>query len=97
MIGGPFNSGLLVGGDTYNYRAIPEGVIQSYRQLRDYCADQEVSMGAAALQFPLRHRVVKSVIPGPKNPTELKQILNWYNAEIPEIFWDGLDSFKDIF
>ena len=87
---------MLVGGNTYNYRAIPEKVIQSYRQLRDFCTEQEVPIGAAALQFPLRHRVVKSVIPGPKNSTELEQILNWYNTEIPETFWDGLDSFNDI-
>ena len=96
VIGGPFNSGMLVGGNTYNYRAIPEEVIQSYRQLRDFCTEQEVPIGAAALQFPLRHRVVKSVIPGPKNPAELEQILNWYNTEIPETFWDGLVSFNDI-
>ena len=96
VIGGPFNSGMLVGGDTYNYRAIPEEVTQAYRQLRDYCVEQEVAMGAAALQFPLRHHVVKSVIPGPKNPAELEQILKWYNTEIPEPFWDGLDALNDI-
>ena len=95
VIGGPFNSGMLVGGNTYNYRSIPEDVTQSYRQLRDYCAEQKVAMGAAALQFPLRHRVVKSVIPGPGNPAELEQIFSWYNTKIPETFWNGLDSLDD--
>ncbi|MEP4247647.1 aldo/keto reductase [Tateyamaria sp.] len=90
VIGGPFNSGLLVGGGTYNYRAIPDDIALRHRILLDYCRAQEVDIGAAALQFPLRHSVVKSVIPGPKNTTEFQQIQRWKDIEIPDQFWAGL-------
>lgn len=92
IIGGPFNSGILVGGDTYNYRPIPDVIAHKHQQLQDYCTEQGIALGAAALQFPLRHDVVKSVIPGPKNLAELQENIAWYNTEIPEAFWTGIDS-----
>ena len=95
VIGGPFNSGMLVGGATYNYRAIPEDMAIRLKVLKHYCNEQNVEIGAAALQFPLRHSSVKSVIPGPKTPQELAQIMSWYNAHIPESFWSGLETLSD--
>lgn len=90
VIGGPFNSGLLVGGQTYNYRAVPDAIAKQHQKLVAYCKAHGVDIGAAALQFPLREDVVKSVIPGPKTPQELSQILDWMTHEIPPAFWDGL-------
>ena len=90
VIGGPFNSGLLVGGQTYNYGSVPDDIVVKHQQLVAYCKAHQVDIGAAALQFPLRESVVKSVIPGPKTPQELKQILSWMTQDIPGWFWDGL-------
>lgn len=90
VIGGPFNSGLLVGGATYNYRAVPQDIARKHRALLAFCQSEGVDIGAAALQFPLRQDVVKSVIPGPKTPQELQQILDWMKADIPDRFWEGL-------
>jgi len=95
VIGGPFNSGLLVGGQTYNYRSVPDDIAAQHQLLVAYCADHQVDIGAAALQFPLRETVVKSVIPGPKTPQEFKQILEWMDQEIPASFWDGLSELAD--
>lgn len=92
VIGGPFNSGLLVGGATYNYGSVPDDIVVRHRALLDYCSEHGVEMGAAAIQFPLRALVVKSVIPGPKNPKELRQILAWNSVKIPETFWSGLEA-----
>ncbi len=92
LIGGPFNSGLLVGGLTYNYREIPAEIAAQQKALLAFCMDHSVDIGAAALQFVLRHPIVKSVIPGPKKPTELAQILTWYKAEIADTFWSELDG-----
>lgn len=94
IIGGPFNSGLLLGGSTFNYRAIPEDVAARYQKLVDYCKDHNVEIGAAALQFPLRHQLVKSVIPGPKTRHELAQIIKWYNTTIPDGFWSELEQLE---
>lgn len=95
VVGGPFNSGMLVGGSTYNYRAIPEAMAARHKVLVNYCNEYDVEIGAAALQFPLRHASVKSVIPGPKTPQELTQILHWYKASIPDAFWSGLETLSD--
>ncbi|MGI9402601.1 MAG: aldo/keto reductase, partial [Rhizobiaceae bacterium] len=43
-----------------------------------------------ALQFPLHHPVVCSVIPGPRSKTELAEILEWAAADIPQAFWSDL-------
>ena len=96
VIGGPFNSGLLVGGQTYNYRSVPDEIAVQHQQLLAYCTAHHVNIGAAALQFPLREQVVKSVIPGPKTPGELNQILNWMKQDIPTTFWAGLRDLDGI-
>ncbi|MCG7495042.1 aldo/keto reductase [Thalassobius sp. Cn5-15] len=92
VIGGPFNSGLLVGGQTYNYRSIPEDVAARHRTLVAFCARHNVPIGAAALQYPLRHPQVRSVIPGPATVTELQQNLDWAKTPIPDAFWAELET-----
>ena len=90
VIGGPFNSGILVGGDTYDYKAAPTETVQRVRDIERVCAQHGTPLAAAALQFPLAHPVVSSVIPGPRSPNELKQILEWYGYDIPEALWSDL-------
>jgi D-threo-aldose 1-dehydrogenase len=51
-----------------------------------------VPLPAAALQFPLANDIVTSVIPGPRDAGELRQILDWFNTPIPGDFWDALKS-----
>ena len=95
VIGGPFNSGLLVGGATYNYRAVPVDIASRHKKLLAFCTAHDVNIGAAALQFPLRQNVVKSVIPGPKTPTELCQIQDWMTHDIPASFWNDLGNLDE--
>ena len=49
-----------------------------------------MALPAAALQFPMGHPSVASVIPGLRTPEELRQTLDWANATIPAAFWDQL-------
>ena len=90
VVGGPFNSGILVGGDTWNYGKAPAEIIQKVNQLKAICQQYQVSLPAAALQFPLAHERVVSVIPGARNPQELAQILEWTQQTIPNEFWQAL-------
>lgn len=90
VIGGPFNSGVLVGGDTWNYGKAPEDIMRKVAIIKSVCADFGVDMPAAALKFPLTHPAVASVIPGPRTPAELQQILDWWQQTIPDALWDGL-------
>jgi D-threo-aldose 1-dehydrogenase len=90
VIGGPFNSGVLVGNNTWNYSQAPESILQKVDQIRSVCDDFGVELAAAALQFPLAHPVVASVIPGLRNRSELDDTLAWIAQDIPQAFWQRL-------
>ena len=92
IIGGPYNSGVLVGGDTWNYGAIPPEVQGKVARLRAFCAEQQVPLPAAAIQFPLAHPLVESVIPGARTPAELQQTFDWLAFSIPPDFWQALKT-----
>ncbi len=51
-----------------------------------------VTLAAAALQFPLGNEIVTSVIPGPRDKTELQQIVDWFSTPISGEFWATLKS-----
>jgi D-threo-aldose 1-dehydrogenase len=90
VVGGPFNSGVLVGGDTFNYGRAPADVIERVAALRRVADAHGVPLAAAALQFVAAHPVVASVIPGPRTPDELGQILAWWKTPVPAAFWADL-------
>ena len=92
VIGGPFNSGVLVGGNTFDYGQIPADVALRVTRLKAVCDAHKIPLAAAALQFPLAHPIVKCVVPGPRTPTELSQVLDWWNIDIPTSLWSDLQS-----
>jgi D-threo-aldose 1-dehydrogenase len=49
-----------------------------------------VAIAAAALQFPLAHPAVVSVVTGMGNPHEAAQNLAHCSAAIPGAFWDEM-------
>jgi D-threo-aldose 1-dehydrogenase len=98
VIGGPFNSGILAAGSksgaTFNYEAAPQGVIEKVTALEAVCAAHNVPLAAAALQFPLAHPLVASVIPGLDSPQRVEQAVALYNTPIPAAFWVELKAKK---
>ena len=90
VIGGPFNSGILVGGETFNYARAPEAVVARVRAIEAVCKAFSVPLPAAALQFPLAHPAVCNVLPGPRSPAELDGILAWWDVQIPGALWSTL-------
>lgn len=92
VIGGPFNSGILVGGETFNYARAPDDVVARVKRISAVCTAHQVPLAAAALQFPLASKLVASVIPGPRSAAELNQIVEWSEVSIPAAFWRDLKS-----
>ena len=92
ICGGPFNSGILVGREMWNYAAAPAEIIEKARALGAVADEFAIPLAAAALQFPLFNDIVTSVIPGPRNKCELDQILEWFQTPIPKEFWATLKS-----
>lgn len=90
ICGGPFNSGVLVGREMWNYAKAPEDIVSRVNKLKTTSQSHGVSLPAAALQFPLAHPVVSSVIPGSRSAEEFRGIINWASETIPEDFWNEL-------
>ncbi len=90
VIGGPFNSGILVGMDKFDYAKAPEAIVAKVRAIDAICRDFGVPLPAAALQFPLQHKAVCNVLPGPRSPAELDGILDWWQLKIPDDLWTAL-------
>tara|TARA_R110002094_G_scaffold213516_2_gene183953 strand:+ start:1805 stop:2854 length:1050 start_codon:yes stop_codon:yes gene_type:complete len=96
ILGGPYNSGILatgaIEGARYDYAPAPEDILQRVRKLDDICAAHNTPLIAAALQFPLGHPAVKSVIPGGSNPDEVRQNVAIFERPIPSALWSDLKS-----
>ena len=90
VVGGPFNSGVLAGGEHFEYDRIPEEVHRKTERLRLLGEQFGVDIRAAALQFCLAHPVVQSVIPGSATPTRPAQYVSLLEARIPAEFWQAL-------
>ena len=94
VIGGPFNSGILatgaVPGAKYDYADPPPAVIDRVNRIDAICARHNVPMAAAALQFPLGHQAVASVIPGAMSRAEIAQNLALFSHDIPSALWAEL-------
>lgn len=98
VIGGAYNSGILATGVKegvtayYNYEPAPSHVIDRVRKLEQVCASHNVDLKAAALQFPLAHPNVCSVIPGIGNPKRVAQTVDLINQAVPDELWRDLKS-----
>lgn len=71
VVGGPLNSGILAGRDTWNYEKAPSEIVTRVNAIEAFCDSHRVPLAAAALQFPLAHPAVAAVIPGPRNVEEV--------------------------
>jgi len=89
---GPFNSGVLAGGTSFNYAQAPEHVITRVRALDAVCREFDVALPAAALQFPLAHPAVVACVAGAHSADELRQNIAWLETPIPAAFWQALQQ-----
>jgi len=96
IIGGPFNTGILatgaIQGAMYNYAPAPDWILHRVRSLEHVCDAHGVSLAAAALQFPLHHPRVASVVPGMSSPAEVEQAIRTLNTPIPDALWADLKA-----
>ncbi len=98
IVGGAYNSGILATGTRrtetpyYNYEPAPAKVVERVRRVETICDEHSVTLAAAALQFPLAHSVVASVIPGLGDPGRIAQTMDLYRETIPASFWSDLKT-----
>ena len=94
LVGGGFNSGILAtgakAGAKYNYTPAPPDIMEKVAKIEQVCADHNVPLPAAALQFVIAHPAIPSFIAGTRNVEQLHQNLKWFSHPIPADFWAEL-------
>jgi D-threo-aldose 1-dehydrogenase len=94
VIGGPYNSGILAtgaaSGAMHNYSPASPDIMARVARIEAVCQRHETPLAAAALQFPLGHPIVASVIPGAISRKQVAQNLAAFNHPIPTDLWGEL-------
>jgi len=98
FLGGPYNTGILatgaVPGAYYNYAPAKPDILERVRKIEAVCQRHKVALASAALQFPLAHPAIASVIPGARTAAEVKRNIATLEAPIPGAFWAELKQEK---
>jgi D-threo-aldose 1-dehydrogenase len=94
VIGAPYASGIIArrgeAGATYGYGRPDSAVLAKVERIAAVCDRHGVPPGAAALQLPLAHSAVASVIPGPNTPEQVATNVTWAKWPIPGALWREL-------
>ena len=90
IVGHPFNSGVLRGEPSWNFARPPAFVKARIDTIEHICALHEVPIPAAALQFPLAHKMVPSVLVNARTEKTQRQVKRWLQHPIANSFWDDL-------
>jgi D-threo-aldose 1-dehydrogenase len=91
-----FNSGLLARAEvpdkaTYDYQQASPDVRGRARLLASVCRGHGTTLPAAAIQFPLRHPAVVSVVVGMRSPEEVHHNLAAHAQHVPGELWADLE------
>jgi D-threo-aldose 1-dehydrogenase len=95
IAGGVFNSGILADprpGTHYNYQTAPDDLVQRAAQIKVVCERHGVSQKAVAIQFPLGHPAVQTVLTGCRSVDELTENIEAFQAPIPPAVWADLKA-----
>ncbi len=98
VVGGTYNSGILATGAApnamHNYEPASPEILERVRRMEAVCQRHGVPLAAAALQFPLGHPIVASVIPGAITRAQVAQNLAAFRHPIPADLWAELKHEK---
>jgi D-threo-aldose 1-dehydrogenase len=95
IVAGVFNSGILanpVKGATFDYMPASDELLAKAVRIREVLDGHQVSLTSAALQFPLRHPAVKSVLVGCRSAAEVESNIEEFDKTIENRAWDDLES-----
>lgn len=94
IIGAPYQSGILATGPregaNVDYAPASREVSERVGRIQAVCERHGVPLAAAALQFPLGHPNVASVIPGARNASQVTRNLEVFRMDIPGALWEEL-------
>jgi len=93
-VAGGFNAGILATGARpgakYNYGPAPDDIMAKVARIEEVCADHDVPLPAAALQFVMAHPAVACFMAGTRTVEQVDRNLTWFAHPIPSGFWTDL-------
>ena len=93
IVGGVFSGGPLANpstGEAYSAFPPPAGWRERAMVIAEVCRQHDVPLVAAAIQFPLAHPSVASVIVGARSVAEIEEDIRMFRHPIPRGFWTDL-------
>jgi D-threo-aldose 1-dehydrogenase len=93
LVGGIMNSGVLADprpGARFDYAPAGDEVVERARRLGDACARHGVPLRAAAMQFPMAHPAVVSLVAGVRSIAHLDEYPALMRYPIPAALWQEL-------
>lgn len=97
LAAGVFNSGVLarpVHGAWFDYAPVEPDVLARVTAMEAICRDVGVSLGVAALQYPLRFEPVAAVVVGMSSPAEVDANVAAMAIEIGDDVWAALEAVR---
>jgi D-threo-aldose 1-dehydrogenase len=94
ILGGVFNTGVLIdpgAQPTYDYAPAPDAVVERARGFQTVCAARGIMLGAAALQFAMRHPAVTTVLVGARSAAEVRVDVSYAASPIAVDTFEALD------
>jgi D-threo-aldose 1-dehydrogenase len=95
LVGGVMNSGVLAnpGGESrFNYEPAPPDVVARAQRIAEVCDRHGVPLRAAAVQFPLAHAAVTSLVTGVRSAAHLDEYPRFARRGLPPDLWAELRS-----
>jgi D-threo-aldose 1-dehydrogenase len=87
VVGGPYSSGVLAGGNHFEYAPASPQVLAKVHKIKVLCEKFGIPIKAAALQFSLAHPASVAVIPGASKPQRIVEDHLALNTTVPDDFW----------
>jgi len=95
IAGGVYNSGILADptpGTHYNYLPASADLLERAQRIGVVCSRHSVPLKAAAIQFPLGHPAVNSVLIGCRSAAEVEENVHMFETPIPAQLWEELKT-----
>jgi D-threo-aldose 1-dehydrogenase len=97
VVGGIFNSGILATGPEgeawFNYAPANEDIRARVRSIQAACERHAITLAQAALNFPLAHPAVESLLIGTHKPKTITRNLDALGAPLPQALLDEIAPF----
>jgi D-threo-aldose 1-dehydrogenase len=93
LVGGVMNSGVLADprpGSRFDYAPASPEILARARRLGEVCARHDVPLRAAAMQFPMAHPAVVSLVAGVRTAAHLDDYPAMLAYPVPAALWDDL-------